>query len=71
MIPCLYIIGRAISILVLLNGSSYPARWGLHSRVQVSRTMKFGVGSILTRDESGNIQTKTWLFVRSGTESRT
>ena len=71
MMPCLYIIGRAISILLLMKWSSYPARWGVHSRVQVSRTMNFGVGSILTRDESGDVQTKTWLLASSGTESTT
>jgi len=69
MMPCLYIIGRATSIL--LKCSSYPAWWGVHSRVHVSRTMNFGVGSILTRDESGDVQTKTWLFANSGTERTT
>lgn len=63
-------IGSAISAL-LLNCSLYPARCGAHSKVHVSRTMNLGVGSILTRNESGDMWTRTWLVAKSGTESTT
>lgn len=52
--------------------ASKPPRWCKSiPKVHVSSSMNLGVGSILTRVESGEMYTKAWLFVSSGTDSNT